>query len=403
MMSQHSGPAATLHVAIPTNGTRAQMEPPHVHPRKAQQPKEELMLRSHRHLKIISTCMLLLTGVVAIVSVYFARTILLPFVIAWLVSLLLSPIVRWGGQRGLPNALSAAFLVVFGVSTFLLAASILSEPASDWIDDWPKHSAELKEKVQLLQQPLFDLKKAGEEVANLGRNGDDEGIRVSVSDNSWLTSIATDDLPTLSSQLLIVVVLTFFLLATRGSMARHIGQFGKNFSRRRHLMQIVTQIRRQISAYLTTIAIVNLTLAMVTSAALWLLQFPNPLLWGCVVGLLNFAPYVGPLISLCLLTLVGLIAYDDLWTAILPPAAYMLITILEGQLITPSIVGQRLKLSPTMVFVAVVFWTWIWGVGGALLAAPLLACMKIFYENLWGRKLTPRATARTGPVSRTAS
>lgn len=347
---------------------------------------KDTLLRSNRHIKIISTCMLLLTAIAVFVALYFGRTILLPLVIAWMASLLLSPIVRWTSQRGVPKALVAALLVGFAMSTILLAVSILSEPAGNWIKDWPQRSVELREKLHLVEKPLSDLKRAGDEVTNFGRSRESDGILVSVNDDSWLKNLATDDLPTLSSQLLIVVVLTFFLLATRGDIARHIGQFGRNFSRRRHLMGIVTQIRRQISAYLTTIALVNTTLALVTSAVLWLLKFPNPLLWGCMVGLLNFAPYVGPLISLCLLTVVGLVSYDDLWTALLPPAAYMVITVLEGQLITPSIVGQRLKLSPIMVFVAVIFWTWIWGVGGALLAAPLLACTKILYENLWGRK-----------------
>ena len=347
---------------------------------------KDMLLRTHRHIKIVSTCALLLTVIASLVALYFGRTILLPLVIAWMASLLLSPIVRWTSQRGVPKALAAAFLVGLAMSTIFLAVSILSEPAGNWIKDWPQRSVELKEKLHLVQKPLSELKKAGDEVTNFGRSREDNGILVSVNDDSWLKNLATDDLPTLSSQLLIVVVLTFFLLATRGDIARHIGQFGRNFARRRHLMGIVTQIRRQISAYLTTIALVNITLTLVTSAVLWMLKFPNPLLWGCVVGLLNFAPYVGPLISLCLLLAVSLISYDDLWAAILPPAAYMVITVLEGQLITPSIVGQRLKLSPIMVFVAVVFWTWIWGVGGALLAAPLLACTKIFYENLWGRK-----------------
>lgn len=347
---------------------------------------KDVLLRSHRHFKIISTCLLLLTALAVITALYFSRTILLPLIIAWMASLLLSPSVRWASQRGVPKALAAVFLVGFAMSTILFAASILSEPAGNWIKEWPQRSVEFKEKLHLVQKPLSDLKKASDEVTNFGRNREDDGILVSVNDDSWLKNLATDDLPILSSQLLIVVVLTLFLLATRGDIARHIGQFGRDFSRRRHLMEIVTQIRRQISAYLATIAIVNITLALVTSAVLWLLNFPNPLLWGCMVGLLNFAPYVGPLISLCLLTVVGLVSYDDLWTAILPPAAYMVITIIEGQLLTPSIVGQRLKMSPIMVFVAVVFWTWIWGVGGALLAAPLLACMKIFYENLWGRK-----------------
>lgn len=359
---------------------------------------KDMLYRCNRHIKIISTCMLLLTAIATIVAFYFGRTILLPLMIAWMASLLLSPIVRWTSQLGVPKSLAAALLVGFAMSIILLAVSILSEPAGNWIKEWPQRSVELKEKLQLVQKPLSDLKKAGDEVTNFGRSRESDGILVSVNDDSWLTNLATDDLPTLSSQMLIVVVLTFFLLATRGDIARHIGQFGRDFSQRRHLMGIVTQIRRQISAYLTTIALVNTTLALVTSAVLWLLKFPNPLLWGCVVGLLNFAPYVGPLISLCLLTVVGLVSYDDLWTALLPPAAYMVITVLEGQLITPSIVGQRLKLSPILVFVAVVFWTWIWGVGGALLAAPLLACTKIFYENLWGRKSPnyPPPRARKG-------
>ncbi|QFT55994.1 AI-2E family transporter [Microbulbifer sp. THAF38] len=336
-----------------------------------------------RQFKVLTTCIVILTALAVIAALYLGRTVLLPFTLAWMSSLLLSPIVRWTSQKGIPNPISAGVLVLIAVFMIFLAGRLLAEPASDWIERWPQKTAEVREKLNIVQKPLLDLRKAGDEVAKLGKSEDQSHVTVSVEKESWLKSVVTDDIPTLSSQALIIIVLTFFLLSSRGSIARHIGQFGRDFQGRRHLMSIATQIRRQISTYLNTIALVNLAQAIITSFVLWVLNFPNPLLWGCLAGLLNFAPYVGPLITVCLLTIVGLVSYETLWAGLLAPAAFMVITTFEGHLITPSIVGQRLKLSPISVFMAVVFWTWIWGVGGALMAAPILACLKIFHENLF--------------------
>ncbi len=348
--------------------------------------------RSHRQFKILATCAVILTALAIIAALYLGRTILLPFTLAWMSSLLLSPLVRWTSQKGIPNPISAGFLVLFAVSMLFLAVRLLAEPASEWVESWPQKTAEVQEKLNMVQKPLVDLRKAGDEVVKLGKSNDESHVTVSVKQESWLKSIVTDDIPTLSGQALMIIVLTFFLLSSRGSIARHIGQFGRDFSGRRHLMGIATQVRRQISTYLNTIALVNLALAIVTSLVLWALNFPNPFLWGCLAGLLNFAPYVGPLITVSLLSIVGLVSYDTLWAGLLAPAAFMGITMLEGQLITPSVVGQRLKLSPISVFLAVIFWTWIWGVGGALMAAPILACLKIFHENLF--PAPPRAESK---------
>ncbi|MDN3641061.1 AI-2E family transporter [Simiduia curdlanivorans] len=332
--------------------------------------------------QIICACLIPIALVTSVAGLYYGKSILFPITLAWLLSLLLSPLVRWAGKFNLPNPLSAALVVALLLGNIYLIGQFLAEPAAKWLEKMPQKTAMLKSKLNLVHEPLAELKRAGEQVAKLAQGSTDQPIVVSVQDNTWMQNLLTDDLPALSGTMLIVVVLTYFLLASRGSMVRQAGRFGSDWSMRRQLMRITAQVRQQLSTYLATIALVNLMLALATSTLLWSIDFPNPLLWGMVAGLLNFAPYVGPLITLGLLALVGLTSFDSLVMALAAPMGFLVLTALEGQLITPSIVGYRMSLSPTMVFLAVVFWTWLWGVAGALMAAPILACVKILCENL---------------------
>jgi predicted PurR-regulated permease PerM len=113
-----------------------------------------------------------------------------------------------------------------------------------------------------------------------------------------------------------------------------------------------------------------------------LLGVPNPILWGAMVAILNYAPYIGPAASTIALTIVGLLSFDSVLEALMVPGSFLLITTVEGQFITPMILGQRLLLSPVAIFLSMILWGWLWGVAGALLAVPLLASFKIVCDNL---------------------
>jgi predicted PurR-regulated permease PerM len=109
---------------------------------------------------------------------------------------------------------------------------------------------------------------------------------------------------------------------------------------------------------------------------------PNAAMWGMLVAVLNFVPYFGPAAGIALLATVGLLTFDTLWTAFLPPAWYLLLHLLEANIITPVLLGHRFTLNPVVIFVSLIFWTWLWGVPGALLSVPILVSIKAVCDRV---------------------
>lgn len=142
------------------------------------------------------------------------------------------------------------------------------------------------------------------------------------------------------------------------------------------------QIESDISAYLATVTIMNAAVGLATALVMWSCGIGDPVLWGAVAFLLNYVPILGPLIGVGLFVLVGLLTMDMLWEALLPAGLYLLIHVIEGEGVTPMLLAKRFTLNPVLVILALVFWYWMWGVPGAILAVPLLAITKIVCDRI---------------------
>jgi predicted PurR-regulated permease PerM len=147
-------------------------------------------------------------------------------------------------------------------------------------------------------------------------------------------------------------------------------------------VSISRQIEVDLSHYLATVTTVNFMLAIAVAAAMHWLEVPNPVLWGAMAGLFNFAPYVGALVSAAIMTIVGITTFDTLSDALMVPLTLLVLTILEGQVITPSVLGRRLAVHPLVVFLSIVFWGWLWGIAGALMAVPIITCLKVITDHV---------------------
>jgi predicted PurR-regulated permease PerM len=180
----------------------------------------------------------------------------------------------------------------------------------------------------------------------------------------------------------LTILLMTFLLLFGNQILRSIVRAGKTLSNQRRIVTVAHQIEADISRYLGTITLINTGLALVVAGVMHLLGLPNPLLWGAVAGLLNFAPYLGPIVTIFALFLASIEAMQGLQEMLMPPLVYLVITAIEGQVVTPLLVGQRLKLSPVVILLSVVVIGWIWGLVGALMAVPLVASFRIFLANL---------------------
>jgi len=313
---------------------------------------------------------------------YFAAPVIMPLTLAVLLSLLLIPIVRFLTNLHIPQSLAAG-LVVLAI-LLLLGAIIylLSAPAAEWLEKAPQSLRTLEMKLHAVRGPIIKVQKTAEKVAEiteLGQETEKPLVRVEGEKLSQAVFVTT---PKIFAFFLLLIVLLFFLLATGDSVARGLVRFISKMESRACASQVGHDIQQQISRYLLTISIINAGLGLLTALVMHLLDMPNPLLWGAMAALFNYAPYIGALITALILTLVAVVTFDTFIHIAAVPATFLFLTTLEGQVVTPMIVGVRLALNPLLVFLSMVVWGWMWGVAGALLAVPLLATFKIVCQSV---------------------
>ena len=326
---------------------------------------------------------LLILAVIAVVTVlYFASPILIPITLAIYLNLLLSPIVIFFRRFRIPESVSAGVLV-FGVLLILVVAiNYLAEPAEEWIQQAPEALRSLQSKLLPITEPIEQIRDVSKKVDNLTNISGDEQVQQVAFQKPTILDQMTENLPGLLASVAIVVFLSYFLLASGDNFLRKLAELGENFSRRRRIVTITRDVQKDLSVYLLTISAINITLGACVAATMHFLDVPNAILWGTLAALLNFVPYIGAFIMAGILTLVGIMTYNSLADAFLLPLIYAGFSILEGQLVTPSLIGRRLSLNTPIVFVSLIFWGWIWGILGVLIAVPMLLTMKVFFDYI---------------------
>jgi predicted PurR-regulated permease PerM len=188
-------------------------------------------------------------------------------------------------------------------------------------------------------------------------------------------------------QTLTLVVMLFFLLAEGGTLLRRFVEILPGLQEKKRAVQIATEVEKNISAYLVTITMMNLLVGVANGLSIWAFGLPDPLLWGTAAFLLNYIPILGPLTGMVIFFFVGLFTFPHPLFALAPAGVYLLIHIAEGETITPMLLAKRFTLNPLLVIAALMFWDWLWGIPGALLAVPLLAVLKILCDHI--EALTP--------------
>jgi predicted PurR-regulated permease PerM len=202
-----------------------------------------------------------------------------------------------------------------------------------------------------------------------------------VKDRDSLFSGILNNTPRVLESIAAVVLLLFFFLSSGDNFLRRLVEIAPGMTEKRIVVSIARDIEREMSLYLLTITLINFGLGLATALALMLLQVPNALLWGAMVFVLNFAPYVGASISALVLAVIGFTTFDNVGHAAAVPGTFLLLAFIEGQLVTPTILGHRLAVNPVVVFVWLVLWGWLWGIVGVLLAGPMLACFRIICQH----------------------
>lgn len=309
------------------------------------------------------------------------RALFLPIGIALLLTFMLRPALRGLGRVGFPSPVAAALLIALLLGLVGYGIHRLSGPAERWLTEAPRSLQQVEAKLVRLRTPVERVSRAASEVAEMTRVGDANGRQTVQVEEANLADTVITSTKAFIAGVVIVVALLYFLLAYGDVLARKIGQAS---ARGRSSLTIVAAARStesEISAYLFTITVINAGLGVVVGGAMHLLGMPNPVLWGVMAAMLNFIPYIGAMTGIAIVAVVALLTFDDPGRAALPPLCYLVLTGIEGQFLTPTILGRRLRLNPVVIFLWLVLWTWLWGVPGALVAIPILSGLKIVCDH----------------------
>ncbi|GJM10984.1 MAG: AI-2E family transporter [Lysobacteraceae bacterium] len=316
-------------------------------------------------------------------TLYFAAPLFIPIVFAILLKFLLSPIVAYLRRAGIPSGLSSALLVAAIVGVLGFALSVLAKPADRWVTEAPKTMRDIERKLWTAKGHLADIQELAKDVDKLTdvASAPTTVAPVVVEKPSILQRIV-EKTPSVIGMGAITLFLTFFLLASGDSWMRRLTRMGRTWSERRMIVTTANAIQSELSRYLGIVTVINICLGLAVAAVMWALGVPNPLLWGAMAGIFNYAPYLGAMASTVVLSLVGLATFPTMAEGLTVPAAFLALTIIEGQLITPMVVGHRMSVDPTIVFLSVLVWGWIWGVPGALMAVPIVTSLKVIADRV---------------------
>lgn len=312
-------------------------------------------------------------------SLYFGRDVLLPIMLALILSLLLRPCVRALYRLGLPEGLGAAVMVVLVFGTAMMGAYSLSTPAVEWVNRMPRVLHELEFKLGDIREGIQRAREASRQLEQIASDQNGAAREVVVRGPSLAEQVFAQVEAVIANVVILQVLLYFFLARGRQSLEALIGTM-RNVDDRLHYAMVAATVQQNIAAYLATITVINFFLGAATALAMWMWGLPNAALWGTLAGLMNYIPFIGPAVVTAILFLVSVLSFDGLFNIFGPPLTFVALATLEGNFLTPMIVGRRLALNPIAVFVSILFWGWMWGIPGALLAVPILAILKILFD-----------------------
>ncbi|MFW2831073.1 AI-2E family transporter [Sphingomonas sp. ID0503] len=325
--------------------------------------------------------MVLLLGAAVCIAAPFAlragAEFFLPVTAALVISIALVPGLEWLERRGLPSPLAALICVVVFLLVINAAVAAIIVPATEWVSLLPKRLGRVRETLDPILRMYRDLQHfIDDTMASIARRDALHRRTVTVETPNSLLDIVTASAPAALIQMLFGLLVIFFFLSGWSRLRRAAITARGSFFSAMATARVIQEVVDDTSAYLSTITFVNIALGLSVACALWAFGMPSPFMWGGLVTILNYIPYLGPIGAAALLGLGGLMTYRDVWTAIVPPAMFVVIHLIEANIITPSLVGRRLTINPLLILVALSFWGWVWGTTGALLAVPLLIIMK---------------------------
>jgi predicted PurR-regulated permease PerM len=316
-------------------------------------------------------------------TLYFTAELAVPLAFAILLRMLLTPGYRALTRWRVPGPIAALVMMALLAALFCGFAYGLAAPASDWIGKLPQSLPRIEHDLQALRGPAQRIAGFIDRLDKFAEPGGGASASAAPAiQGSTLAAYLFSGTRAVLTGFGITALLLFFLLVAGDIFMRKLVEILPTLSDKKQAVEMAREVEEKISSYLVTITIMNTLVGFATGTTMWLIGLPNAVLWGAVAFALNYVLILGPITGIVMFFAVGLLTFPSLLHALLPPAAYLTIHIIEGEAVTPMLVARRFTLNPVLVIGSLIFWDWMWGIPGALLAVPLLAMTKIVCDHV---------------------
>jgi predicted PurR-regulated permease PerM len=293
----------------------------------------------------------------------------------------LQPLVRLSDRLGVPHGLSATLAILLLTLSLAALVSGVAGPAASWASKLPEALPQIQSQLAFLAKPIGTVQWMMEQLQNLTGAGAGPSEGASVRPLSVMGALFSGT-ANVAAGLFTTLLVLFYLLVSGETFLRRVVEILPNFKEKRQAVEITLDIERNVSAYLITVMLINFIVGVCTLFVMWACGVANPLLWGVIAFVMNFVPILGPLVALVIFLMASVLSLGVTWWALLPVGLYFLIHIIEGELVTPMLLARRFTINPVAVILALLFWYWMWGVPGAILAVPMLAIIKIVCDDI---------------------
>jgi predicted PurR-regulated permease PerM len=311
-----------------------------------------------------------------------AAEIVLPLVFAIVLKLLLQPLVRFLEGLRVPRTIGALLTVLLVLLAFSGLISMLAGPATTWAGKLPEAIPKLHDSLYVLKRPIDTVQDMMRQLDGLTGGQSAPASPASAVKPLNLVRTVFSSTAAATSGVLTTLLVLFYLLSSGETFLRRLVEILPRFKDKRHAVELSADIEHNVSIYLLTVTCINALVGCATAGVMWLCGVANPVLWGAVAFMLNFVPILGPVVGIAIFLMAGILSLGVTWWAVMPAGLYLCIHIIEGEITTPMVLARRFTINPVAVILALIFWYWMWGIAGAVLAVPMLAITKIICDDL---------------------
>lgn len=307
------------------------------------------------------------------------QVVFLPLVTAAILSVVLAPLADQMNRAGLPNVLSSFIAVVALIGIVVVALLLILQPAAEMLERFPAMVAQVTDQFSRVRSNFDWVNDLNRLLSRLAGRGQVREVIVQTPSVLEQVAFAT---PSVVIEIILTLLMTFFMIESRGRLRKRLLHDRASLNRNRRAARIIRDVQARVGRYILTVAIINAGVGLVVAFGAWAIGLEAPIMWGGLAALLNFMPYIGPVMMIAALALFGIGTSDTILAGLVPPAAYLALHTIEANLFTPSVLGVRFTLNPVLILLFISLGTWIWGVVGALLSVPILITLTALVEHI---------------------